>query len=327
MRLRRSSLLFVVACLGLAPPLAGQTSPDLTTGGAAFLLVPVGARASALGQTGVADYGTSEAPFWNPAGLALLPESEVAIHHATTFVSDNTVLSGYLSSSALGVVGLAAYLVDYGSQDIVPGAGQPAVGRFTPLNLELLASYASTLGRRLSLGVNYKLIQLRADCTGDCGGLQAASGTTHAVDVGMQYGSDTTNGLRVGLAVRHAGFDLQLANASQADPLPTRVAVGATYGVSLPTPTGSEPASARVLIDSENPCCGQLRPDLRVGSELSYGQTVRLRAGYAFLRGRPSGPSVGAGLRFGRAIIDFARVFFSSGTFDEPVYLSLRVIL
>jgi Type IX secretion system protein PorV len=327
MRRSPSSWLGALACLGVAVPLAAQTSGDLTTGGAAFLLVPVGARASAMGQTGVAAFGTGEAAFWNPAGLALLPESELGIHHATTFASDNTVLSGYLSSRLLGVVGVAAYLVDYGSQDIVPPSSQQPIGKIRPLNLELLASYASTLGHRVSFGVNYKLIQLRTDCSGNCGGFVVGAGTTHAVDLGLQYGSDSSDGLRLGVALRHAGFDLQLVNASQADPLPTRVAVGAAYGMSLPTPTGAQPASARVLIDSENPCCSTLRPDLRVGSELAYGETVRLRAGYAFLRGRPSGPSVGAGLRFGRAIIDFARVFFSSGNFDEPVYLSLRVIL
>jgi hypothetical protein len=327
MRRSPSSWLAALACVGAAVPLVAQTSGDLTTGGAAFLLVPVGARASGMGQTGVADFGTGEAAFWNPAGLALLPESELDIHHATTFASDNTVLSGYLATPALGVVGLAAYLVDYGSQDIVPGPQQPPVGRITPRNIELLASYAGTLAGALSLGVSYKLIQLRVDCSGDCTGFTLASGTTQAVDVGLQYGRRTASGLRVGLTVRHAGLDLQLANASQADPLPTRLAAGVAYSVRLRAPPGGEPVSARVLVDSENPCCSEVRPDLRVGGELAYGDAIRLRAGYAFLRGRPSGPSVGAGLRFGRAVIDFARVFFSSGNFDEPVYLSLRVIL
>jgi hypothetical protein len=327
MRRSPSSWLAALACVGVAAPLAAQTSGNLTTGGAAFLLVPVGARASAMGQTGVAGFGSGEAAFWNPAGLALLPESEMNLHYDKTFASDNTVLSGYVSSPMLGVVGLAAYLVDYGAQDIVPGPSQVPTGSIRPLNVELLASYAGTLGKALSLGVNYKLVQLRVACSGDCTGFELASGTTQAVDVGVQYGRGTTTGLRVGVTLRHAGLDLQLANASQADPLPTTLAVGAAYGVQLHTPPGAQPASARLQVDSENPCCDQVRPDLRMGGELAYGDAIRLRAGYAFLRGRPSGPSVGAGLRFGRTVIDFARVFFSSGNFDEPVYLSLRVIL
>ena len=254
MRRSPSSWLVALACAGVAVPLAAQTSGDLTTGGAAFLLVPVGARASAMGQTGVAAFGTGEAAFWNPAGLALLPESEVGLHYAKTFASDNTVLSGYLASPMLGVVGLAAYLVDYGAQDIIPGVSPVPTGSIRPLNLELLASYAGTLGKALSLGVNYKLIQLRVACSGDCTGFELANGTTQAVDVGLQYGRGTASGLRVGVAVRQAGPDLQLANASQADPLPTTVAVGAAYSVKLHTPPGPEPASARVPPEPENPC-------------------------------------------------------------------------
>jgi hypothetical protein len=326
MRLRRSSLLPLLACLGWSRPAAGQTSGSITEGGAAFLLVAVGARATALGQAATADAGTAEAAFWNPAGLALLPESELALHHATTFASTNTVLSGYLTSPLVGVVGLAAYLVDYGAQDVVPGPGLPS-GSISPRNLELLGSYATPLGRGLSFGVNYKLIQLRYDCSGDCGALRSLVGTTHGVDVGVQWGAAPADGLRLGLALRHAGFNLQLQNAPQADPLPTTLAAGGVYRVRLPQRPGAPPAFARLLVSAENPCCASVNPDLRVGAELGYGELIRLRGGYAFLHSDSRGPSLGAGLQFGRAVVDFARVFFTRGNLDEPVYLTLRVIL
>ena len=327
MRRSRSRVALIVAGLGLTSPLAGQTPKEVTDGGATFLLIAVGARPTALGQAGIADAHTADAAFWNPAGLALMPNSEIAIHHAATFASNNTVLSGYLASSAAGVVGLAAYLVDYGSQDIVPGPNQLPTGKISPRNVELVASYATSLSQRLTFGVNYKLIQLRNDCSGDCGAFRPIVGTTHGVDVGVQYGTEKPQGLRIGLALRHAGFDLQLENAGQADPLPTRLAVGAGYRADLPQAPGAAPSFARVLVAVENPCCGSLRPDLRVGAELGYGDLVRLRGGYAFLRSESSGPSLGAGVQFDRLVVDFARVFFTSGNLDEPVYLTLRVLL
>jgi hypothetical protein len=317
----------VVACAGVARPAAGQTSGTITEGGATFLLVAVGARAAALGQAATADAGSPEAAFWNPAGLALLHESEMAAHYATTFASTNTVLSGYLSSATIGVVGLAAYLVDYGAQEVVPGPGLPPSGRISPRNVEMLASYATSLGGQFSFGVNYKLIQLRYDCSGDCGVLQSLVGTTHGVDVGVQYGGTAPTGLRWGLALRHAGFPLQVQNAPQADNLPTQLAAGGAYRVRLPQPEGAQPAFARLLVSAENPCCTTLDPDLRVGAELGYGEAVRLRGGYAFLHSESRGPSIGAGLQMGRLVVDFARVFFTSGTLDEPVYLTLRVAL
>lgn len=327
MRQSRFSLAVLVTGLGLTRPLAGQATREITEGGAAFLLVAVGARATALGQAAAADAGTGEAAFWNPAGLALIPGTELALHHAATFVSDNTVLSAYLASSLLGVVGVAAYLVDYGAQDVVPGPDQPPTGRILPRNVELVASYATALSRSIAVGVNYKLIQLRDDCSGDCGAFRTIVGTTHGVDLGLQYGANAPTGIRLGVAVRHAGFDLQLENANQADPLPTRVAAGAAYRVKLPTPSDAETSFARLLIDVENPCCSRLHPDLRLGAELGYGELLRLRAGYALLHSASRGPSVGVGLKFRRLVVDFARVFFTAGNFDEPVYLSLRVLL
>lgn len=326
MRRSPSSFVLLTTSLAFARPLAGQAPRDITEGGAAFLLVAVGARAAGLGQATTADGGTPEAAFWNPAGLARLRESEFALHHASTFASANTVLSGYVTSPILGVVGLAAYLVDYGSQDVVPGPGQAPTGRISPRNVELLASYAAPLNGTVSFGVNYKLIQLRNDCSGDCGPFRSISGTTHGVDAGLQWGHPQADGLLVGLALRHAGFDLQLENASQADPLPTRLAVGASYRRGLPRAPGAGPAFAHMLLALENPCCQRLAPDLRLGTELGYGD-LRLRAGYALLRSQSSGPSLGAGVKFGRLVVDFARIFFSGGNLDEPVYLSLRVIL
>ncbi len=327
MRPSRSSFVLFIACLGLSRPVVGQTSRTITEGGAAFLLVAVGARATALGQAGTADGGSPEAAFWNPAGLALLPESELAAHRASTFASNNTVLSGYLASPVIGVVGLAAYLVDYGSQEVVPGPGLPPSGRISPRNVEMLASYATSLGGLLSFGVNYKLIQLRYDCSGDCGALRSIVGTTHGVDVGLQYGGIAADGLRLGLALRHAGFPLQLQNAPQADALPTQLAAGGAYRLRLPQPEGAQPSFARLLVSAENPCCATLDPDLRVGAELGYGESIRLRGGYAFLHSESRGPSLGAGLQFGRLVVDFARVFFTSGSLDEPVYLTLRITL
>src|ERR1041384_7532796 len=124
--MRRRAFSAGVAALLLAARAASAQQPaESDPGGAAFLLVPVGGRAAALGQAAVADGGSSEAAFWNPAGLATMEHSELAIHRANTFASDNTVLAGYLASQVLGTVGVAAYLVDFGSQEVVTGAGRP----------------------------------------------------------------------------------------------------------------------------------------------------------------------------------------------------------
>ena len=304
--------------------------------GVVFLLVPVGGRAAALGQAAVADGGTSEAAFWNPAGLALMEGSEVAVHHAATFISDNTALSAYFTAKGLGVIGFSAYLVDYGSQDVIPNRGGPVSGKFSPKNVQLLASFARYVYKGLAFGVNFKLIQFRQDCSGDCGLFPSLVGTTHGVDVGLQYGKADAP-LRFGVAVRHAGFSLQLEDSDQADPLPTKLDFGIVYRVMLPRPAPDvEPLDVRFLVDIENDWGEFDDPQARVGVELGYGDLIRLRTGYAFRRpsgdqranstidSGASGPAVGLGVKLGRFSIDFSRVFYDSNNFDEPVYISLR---
>ena len=314
----------VLAALALPwQPAAGQgdgTAPDV---GATFLLIPVGGRAAALGQAAIADGGSSEAAFWNPAGLATMQHGEVAAHHAKTFISNNTALSAYFSTGRIGVVGVSAYLVDYGAQEVtIPGG--PTSGKFSPKNVQLLASYATRIGAQLGFGVNYKLIQFRQDCSGDCRLFPSVVGTTHGVDVGLQYGRREAP-FHFGVAVRHAGFDLQLEDSDQADPLPTRLEFGIAYRILLPAPSPeSQPLDARVLVDVENRWGEFNDPRARIGLELGYVDLIRLRTGYAFIDSETRGPSVGLGVRLGRLAVDFSRVFYDSSNFDEPVYISLR---
>lgn len=326
--------------LGLTAPMVGaaQTAsadpPD--PGGATFLLVPVGARAAALGQAAMADGGTSESVFWNPAGLAWMERGEVGVHHARTFVSDNTAVSAAFVSHAAGVFALTAYLVDFGSQEVVnfPAPGGPVTGRISPKNIELLASYGLRVIGGLAVGVNYKLIQFRQDCSGDCGFFPTTVGTTHGIDVGVQYGFGAGRPLVIGAAVQHVGFRLQLENREQADPLPTRMQIGVAYRLRLPNPApDTEPLDARFLVDLVNEWGQVASPDVSVGVELGYGDLIRLRTGYASINQLfvendaetgARGPSVGIGVRLGRVSVDFSRIFFDNANFDEPVYIGIR---
>jgi Type IX secretion system protein PorV len=325
MRPSRSSLVALVALSTFATPSAAQDR-ELDEGGA-FLLIPVGARAAASGQASVAIGGSSESAFWNPAGLALMQSSEIGVHHANTFASNNTALAGYLRASRFGVIGISAYLVDFGSQEVVLGPGLP-VGRISPKNIELLASYATEIVTRFTLGLNYKLIQFRQDCSGNCTLFPTFVGTTQAVDFGAQYAVGAEERLRFGLAVQNLGFKLQINNRDQADPLPTRVQAGVAYRIDLPRPRGVEQAlDVLLMFDVRNRWGTYTNPDARIGVDLGYQDVVRLRAGYAFLQSEAGGPSIGVGFRVGRLSLDFARVFFAQSNFDEPTYISIRAAL
>lgn len=308
-----------------ADRLSAQNQP--LNSGALFLVFPVGAEAVGMGQTGVALDGRSEAAFWNPAGLATLENKEFTLHTATLAAGRTHAVSAYFPSARLGVIGGAVYLVDYGDLEATDSSGA-TVGRLSPRNFELLASYATALGGAVELGVNYKLVQFRTDCSGNCGDAPSGEGVTHALDVGGQFALGPARALRIGVALRHIGFALQVQNKEQADPLPARLAVGARYRIALrPLGDDGERLDLRVAADFDSPWGNYEDAEMRLGFDLGFRDLVRLRGGYAFVEDGLSGPSVGLGVASGSIGVDLARSFLSGTELvvPNPTFFSFRV--
>jgi len=317
----------MLVAAGRAQPVRAQ-GPSAGVEGGAFLLLPVGARAVALGQAATADGGTSEAVFWNPAGLATLAKGEFAVYHYDAFFGSGDAIAIAVPSSRLGTFALTAYLVNYGDLAVTRGdLGPEPVGQISPRNLELMASYATDLGR-LAAGITYKLVQFRVDCSGDCSQVPTATGTTQAVDLGVQYTFAGWRPVVVGVSLRNLGFNLQVNNRAQADPLPTRLSVGVSAEVVRPA-DGVQGLDARVLADVQGTVLeGPLSTVTLVGVESGVGEMLRLRFGYAFLDSNARGPSLGIGVKFGSIAFDLARTFNSAQDVGdtEPVHISFRVI-
>ncbi len=309
------------------PAGAQQLSPGVE--GGTFLLLPVGARATALGQAAVADGGTTEAMFWNPAGLAALPQAEFALHHYEAFFGSGDAIAIAVPSARLGSFGFAAYLVNYGDIAVTRAdLGSVPVGEISPRNIALMASYATEVVGGLAIGATYKLVQFRVDCTGDCSGSETATGTTQALDLGIRFVSTARLvPVTIGIALRNLGFPLQVQNKAQADPLPTRLVVGISAQVLKPA-AGVQGFDARVLADVQSAVGeGQGNPATLVGVETGVGEVLRVRGGYAFLTAGAGGPSLGVGVKLGSIAFDLARVFQTQEIGDqEPVHISFRVI-
>ncbi|MGD0991252.1 MAG: PorV/PorQ family protein [Gemmatimonadales bacterium] len=320
--------LFIAAGGWSTVPAAAQNVSAGVEGGA-FLLLPVGAKATALGQAAAADGGSSEAVFWNPAGLATLARAEFALHHYDAFFGSGDAVVIAVPSSRFGTFAFTAYLVNYGDLAVTQAElGPEPVGQISPRNLALMASYATDVAGGVAIGLTYKLVQFRVDCTGDCSQVPTATGTTNAVDVGLRYDASGWLPVVFGVTLRNLGFPLQVNNRSQEDPLPTRVVVGVSVAVLRPS-AGTQGIDARVLADVQGTVNeGALEPVPLVGVESGVGELVRLRAGYAFLNSNARGPSLGFGVRFGNIAFDLASVFSVTEAVGDkqPVQISFRVI-
>lgn len=325
-RSRSSAFLLLLALSASARNAQAQTTPAVE--GGAFLLLPVGARATGLGQAAVADGGSTEALYWNPAGLSMITRSEGAIHYYDRGIfGTGTALVLALPASGFGVFTVGAYLVDYGEDEVRPGPGPP-IGKILTRNVALQAAFATEIAFNVSAGIGYKLVQFRVDCSGDCGSVPTAVGTTHAIDVGVRYDMPTWP-VTVGVALRHLGFKLQVNNQAQADPLPTRLVIGVAAGVVRPR-AGVDGLDVRVLADVQSVVGrGGSQAAPMVGVDAGVRDVVRIRGGYAFMEGQARGPSVGLGIHSGRVSLDIARMFASQDDLGErePMHLSVRLAL
>jgi hypothetical protein len=320
---------WLLGLLAISPTVAlsGQDAP--LNAAALFLVFPVGAQATAMGQTGTALEGRGDAAFWNPAGLATLSASEFSLHTASLAAGRTHVVSAYFPSTRLGVFGGAVYLVDFGDLESTDSSGN-AVARVSPRNIAFLASYATTIAGSLALGLSYKLIEFRVDCSGDCRDFPNGYGVTHALDLGGHVTIGEAQALRVGFALRNVGFRLQVENQEQADPLPSRIVVGAIYRVPLrplPGGDGERRLDLQVAADLHSPWDGQGQSEMRVGLDVGFEQLIRLRGGYAFVADGLSGASVGLGINSGSIGVDLARMFVGQSDLlvENPTFFTFRV--
>lgn len=304
---------------GMPPLAAGQSSDE----GAPFLLLPVGASAVAMGRAVTALPG-QESAFWNPAGLTGVTSSRVVLLRGEDAAGPSTAASVLFAKPGLGTLGVSYMQIDVGEQALIDEFDNQ-VGTFNFRDHLLVASAAGQLGAGLNVGVNFKVLQDRISCRGFCDGLATAS-TGYAVDLGMQWVPRRGVPLRLGAMVAHLGPDFQQKNASQSDPLPTRVRVAAAYDV-LHHLKNRQLAGWLTLEVQDRPGY-RGGTSVYVGSELVAGATDQLflRAGYATDPDRLSGAGIGLGLRFDKFELSVAKSLVGSRVgAPEPFTVSLSV--
>lgn len=303
---------------GAAAPARAQSEAAI------FLLLPVGARTLGQGQATVASETGSEAVWSNPAGLARQTTREMAIHHSTTLAVTGDALTYVSPARALGVMAVSINLYNLGDQQITEDPNQPPVGLLLPRNVVYALTWARALGAHLSAGINYKLVQARIDCTGQCGDIGTGSGTASAFDFGAQYRLSDNVPLTLGAAIRHVGGDLRATPDEPPAKLPRRIQLGASYRLRF---------IDRYLADTEVRIAGETESapgfkdaGFRFGSSVVYQNRVHLRAGWGSADTEASGPSVGFGITAGKLSFEIARTFegLSADAGEPPTYFSLR---
>lgn len=310
----------VALALGLSLEVRAQASSDA----ALFLLLPVGARAAALGTAMVAQRGTADGMWWNPAGLASVTQREASLNHSQSLMGTGDALS-VVTRTRAGVVGIGANLLQNDGGELT-GDDTLSSGNLYRRSLALVGSYALMLGSRVQLGASWKYLQVRFDCSGECPPNPTVLFSSAAFDLGGQLAARVAGiPFVVGLAMRNVGTGLR----EGADGLdPARVHLGASAQYTIP----DRLARDVVVSGTFDLAMGRsdTRPLPRVGGELAWADGVFLRGGYVVeaIDSEAGGASLGVGFRVRQRLqVDFSRNFsgLSADAGQPPIQLALRV--
>lgn len=304
----------------LAPPEAeAQTSSDECC---IELLTPIGARTLGLGHAVVAR-SWAGALFANPAAVAEAGVDQFLVHSSQNPIFPSNTFSVLIHSEIIGTVGVTYRLVDLATVPATDGSGN-VTGELHILDHVLTATYATIVTDGLRAGLSYTLFQYRHDCRGFCEN-EVSAATTHLIDAGVQYRVPFAPKLELGAALLHVGFPLQVINAEQASPSPSRLRLGAAHEVLQHV----RQDSAFTLWISADVEASVRRPGeamAGIGAELGVQETLFLWTGYGAGSGLLGGPAIGVGLRYDRFLVGVSQSFASDfGDEANPFQVSFGI--
>ena len=160
------------------------------------LLIPIGARGSALGGSCLASINGSSAIFWNPAGLANTSQVVEAMfsHHA--YIADIGVSYAAVGvRTGLGSIGVSFTTFSFGNIDVTTEDAPEGTGAtFSPTYMNFGVTYSKAMTDRIYIGANAKLITEK---------IMEMTSSGFAFDMGVQYVSAI--GVRLGIVMKNWG--------------------------------------------------------------------------------------------------------------------------
>ncbi len=319
----------LATALAAAPAGAGDIlalygDENVGTAGAQFLRLPVGARATAMGQAFVAVATDASSIFWNPAGLLRTPARRSAFLSHTEYAAgidlDHAAWHWRGQNFAYGILGgmLRSGEIPRTTEMHQEGTGQTFRADQYFLGLTL----ARAMTDRFSLGGSVKYYQENLD---------EFEVRSVLMDLGILYFVGYGD-LRVGFAVRNFGPDLtpggtppalpegfRQTESFQSFPAPTSGSFGVAHTLGL-----AEKVGLLLAADFNHP--SDYSESFRVGGELGLDGRLFARAGFETNRDE-GGFAAGFGVRAGTESFDL-RVDYAlrdMGNFGTMHHVSVDV--
>jgi hypothetical protein len=271
-----------------------------------FLKLSLDARSAAMGGAAVSTVRTSEALYWNPAGMRRTSGLDISTSYIDYFLDVN-IYSG-AASLPLGrssAIGLFAAVVDYGTIEVTDAAhlGFNPDWTYNPgLTGEVIHPTASVFGisfahsvtDRLTFGISAKY--LRED-------LATAKGSTISFDGGLLYETGW-NSLRFGLSIKNFGPEVKFIKESY--PVPETFAAGiSAYLFSPDDALLMQTSSQSLLVSYDLSHPRDYDQQHHFGAEYALGDFLFLRGGYK-VNFDEEGLTYGLGVKYSNFRLDYA---------------------
>ena len=182
--------LLTLAVLSAAARPAAAVSP-----GFAFLKIPAGARASAMGGAYASIARGADAALWNPAGLSVTPRFQVSANHAEMDQQlhyDAVAMGGRLWGGGYGLSMRALYSEAIDARDELGNL----TGSFGSHDLEFALSYGHSVGGGLAFGGSTQIVRER---------IADVAAQTYGFNLGATLDPAPISGLRLSLGVHNVG--------------------------------------------------------------------------------------------------------------------------
>jgi len=190
---------FVLAALlaAWAPFASAGSDERVGTSGAQELLIPVGARGSALGPASSADVAGIEAAYWNPAGLAAIEGTEALFTHTQYFADMNLNYAAVgVKAGGFGVLGFSAKVLSVGSVIVTTEQAPDGTGEtLNPTFSVLGVSWARQFTDRVNFGATFEFVNEH---------IANMNASGMAADFGVQYRTDW-HGMVLAMTVKNIG--------------------------------------------------------------------------------------------------------------------------
>ncbi|MCC6398411.1 MAG: PorV/PorQ family protein [Bacteroidetes bacterium] len=288
----RKIILAVLCVLLGTTPMFGQLSNKVGTAGFQFLRIGVGARETALAESGTATAEGPTAIFWNAAGLAAGDRTEVQVFYNPWFASiKQTLMAVKVPITSDNAFGISVNILTMDDMEETTIDEPQGTGRrFTSGDLAVSLAYAHRISDRFTAGFAAKYVREY---------IWDMSADGWAFDVGMLYRYEN---LYLGMVLKDFGANKimsggQLESDQQIfEGWDTSPAVVSLVPKGIRLPVSFQFGAGYVVIENEY---HRFRATANLAYYMDIGETENVGAEYTFLQDY----SVRAGYKFNRDLL------------------------